>query len=219
MKLPTALLGAVRNTMGNHGDWHLARRPRRWIPVEDRPKWSQAREHYLNPKFVTEKGSGREFLEFHRMMVRHFRWLIENTPGHNYVFIPWTDVPDWLRAGPDNPRGFSDEYLAEQNTKTSNLINNNSASTADQLGSFLESTDVYDSSGLNFHNHSHGLIAGYEYKAGSGYEGAEMDDFATAHYNEHFWNLHGLLDETYASWQRAHGETPDQSPLDPGVHH
>jgi hypothetical protein len=37
----------------------------------------------------------------------------------------------------------------------------------------------------------------------------------TAHHNEHFWSLHGWIDELFAEWQRAHGEPVDQSPQPP----
>jgi hypothetical protein len=44
-----------------------------------------------------------------------------------------------------------------------------------------------------------------------------MNDPATAPHNRHFWGLHGWIDESFARWQRAHGEAVDQSPISPHV--
>ena len=45
-----------------------------------------------------------------------------------------------------------------------------------------------------------------------------MNAFGTAPHNEHFWGLHGWIDERLADWQRAHGEAVEQSPLPPSHH-
>ena len=204
--------------MRNHGAWHTARLLERWIRHDDLQDWQEARHLYPDVKFVTEEGSGRQFLDFHRLMLRHFMWLVEHTPGHEYVFVPWADLPAWLKAAPENLGGFTSEYLYAQKTVTDSLVIG-PTTTADQLGSFLESTKLNNSFGSNIHNLCHAAIAAYEYRGALGYEGAEMDDFATAHYNGHFWNLHGWLDDIYARWQSVHGEPVDQTPLDPGEGH
>jgi hypothetical protein len=149
-------------------------------------------------------------------MMRHFRWLVENTAGHSFVLQPWTGVPDWLMATPRNPGGFSEDYLRAQTLRTRYLIYNG---TADELGNFLESTHLDHTFGSNLHNLCHGAVAAHEASRGFGYEGAEMDDFSKAHFNEHFWNFHAWLDNIYAEWQLCRGEQVDQSPRDPRLDH
>lgn len=204
--------------MGAHGAWHTARLLEVWLPMDERGEWRAARALYPNVKPVTAEVSGQQFLEFHRLMLRHFKWLVANTPNHNHVLQPWSELPAWLKESPENPGGFTDVYLAAWKERVDSLIHDPN-STADQLGHFLESTKLDSSLGSNMHNLCHAEIAAYEYRGPSGYEGAEMDDFATAHYNAHFWNLHGWLDGLYAQWQSHHGQLVDQSPMDPGGIH
>ena len=111
-------------------------------------------------------------------------------------FTPWTGIPEWLRQARTTPRGFSADYLTRVSQGTAELVDD-PMSTADQLGCFLESTQLYHSPpGLNFHNICHELIATYEYNVGSGYEGAEMDSFDTAHYNDQF----GSCMSSWTTW-------------------
>lgn len=218
MRLHPNLIDALRQHMPWHGDWHTARLPRHWLPVVDRPGWDVARGHYPNLKYVTEAGSGAEFLTFHREMIRHFKWIVENTLNHNYNYVPWSDLPDFLKSGPNSPGGLAESYLSEWRRRVDLMIQD-PQSTVDQLGNFLESTKLDASWGSNIHNLCHGIIAGIEYRGPSGYEGAEMDDFDTAHFNHFFWELHGWLDDIYARWQVTHGESVDQSPMDPSGGH
>lgn len=218
MRLPDILIARLAEHMPTHGEWHTARMLRVWIPYAARPRWDAARGFYPDVLFVTQAGSGRQFLEFHRLMLRHFKWIVDNTEGHNYLFEPWDGVPTSLREGPANPGGFTQAYLDAQRAGVDKLIAPGAAD-LDTLGSFLESTRLDNSFGSNVHNLCHAAIASYEYGVGTGFEGAEMDDFATAHFNRQFWNLHGWLDNIYADWQRSNGEPVYQLPLNPGMHH
>ena len=222
MRLPPVLVDALQEHMGDHGMWHMARWPEQWFSEVDRTQWREAKDHFNKPPIseppipVTEVGSGRQFLEFHRMMLRHFKWILLNTPGHNHELRPWTAVPDWLKADPAEWRGFSTRYLDRFSTRVLFLIEDPD-STDEMLGGFLESNELDTSKGRNFHNLCHGFVAAFETRQNTpgNLVGAEMDDFATAHYNEHFWNLHAWLDNLYGQWQEKHHEVVDQSPMNP----
>ncbi len=211
MRLPDVLYNALREQMGNHGNWHLARQRRGWLPVAVRRSWEQARQENTTLKFLDEAGSGEEFLTFHRHMVRHFKWLCDpaNLPGHSYRFEPWTELPAWLAAM------YPPGWLGDAYGGILRLIR---YGTADELGSFIERTERDYTAGSGVHNRAHGYIARFEavkYPNDPRMENAAMTDLSTAHFNEHFWGLHGWIDEIYAMWQRAHGQEVDQSPMMP----
>ncbi|MBL8963902.1 MAG: tyrosinase family protein [Phycisphaerae bacterium] len=213
MKLPQTLYDAVRAHMGDHGDWHQARYRERWLPVDERAEWRAARARFPTLKFLDEPGAGEQFLTFHREMIRNFKWLIANTPGHGYTLEAWTRVPSDLESW------FRPMTLARSYARILELIVHG---TADQLGSFIERTELDTSEGSNLHNLLHGLIDAKEARDHPGHPSlieAGMADLSVAHYNEHFWSLHAWIDDLYAMWQRAHGQIPDQSALEPDHSH
>lgn len=213
MKLPEPLYAAVREHMDHHGDWHLARFRERWLPVPERADWRRARDTFPDLKFLDEVGAGEQFLTFHRTMVRQFKWIIDHTTGHNFRFVPWPRIRD------DLVQGLPPTMLLHAHARILELVREG---TRDQLGSFIERTQTDHTPGSNLHTALHGLIDAKEsqdFPGDRSLREASMADLSVAHYNEHFWGLHGWIDNIYALWELAHGITPDQSPLEPSHDH
>lgn len=198
MRLPDALYQAMLPVFEHHGFWHFAR-----IPAN--PNFEAARKVFPHLKLVTEPGSGEEFLRFHRVMMRNFKWLVENTPAAAYQFVPWTQLPDFLV-----------ELLGPNSVSTALAgIEARVAGSADELGGYIEANRVVQPppAGANIHNYSHGAISEYEQLPAD--SGADMKSLIESPYNEYFWKLHGWIDDYFAAWQSGHGEAIDQSALDP----
>lgn len=67
------------------------------------------------------------------------------------------------------------------------------------------------------HDLSHGAVSEIEKEKGLPEE-YSMGRPSTAHRNSVFYQLHGWIDELYASWQRTQGDEPDLTPKQPGGH-
>lgn len=216
MKLKKPLLDDVRQCMdAHHGAWHLARVPRDWMmTVEDQLKWDKATEiieqsHPNQPLIeVTKSGAGEQFLEMHRTMLGEFFAMAQ---ARGFVLPKWGEsLPADLMYSPKNPVGLTEEYVAKSTTRVEEIINDPD-STADDLGNFLESTQLDTSLGSDIHNQCHKVIAAVEYRDGKleEYQDAEMDNFSTAHRNVQFWQLHEWLDRFYTRWQETHRDPDD----------
>lgn len=213
MILPEALVGAIRHHMATHGDWHIARHRERWLPMDEREDWRRARAAYPDIKYLDEAGAGEEFLEFHRMMIRHYKWILLNTPGHNVKWYVWPRVPAiYMQRLPAHARTSALAGIER--------IIQDPASTAEDLGAFIERTRLVTTPGSDVHNLLHGVIGNIENEMYPNHPqrfAASMADLSVAHYNENFWILHGWIDDIYARWQTAHSIAVDQSPLDPAL--
>lgn len=189
--------------------------------------WQEARSQFPNLKFLNEAGSGEEFLVFHREMIRHFKWQVDQTPEADYRYEPWPDIPSWIVAAFEQSQPG---YLAAAQAEIQRLVQ---VGTLDELGAFIEATQTALNPARNLHNRTHGLISAMERNVTIAaasllsifspvvpitVDDADMGNLATSPHNDHFWQLHGWIDERYADWQRAHGETVDQSPLE-HMHH
>jgi hypothetical protein len=155
-------------------------------------------------------GSGRQFLDFHRKMIREFKWYVINTPGPRYDYRPWRELPAWLAGLMD---ASLPQYREHQLATIDSIIQ---CQDADDLGHFLEGCGPHNEPGL--HGYVHGLVSAYECVFFGKQPLSDMASQATAIYNEHFWGLHGWIDKFYANWQRLRGELVDQSPLAPDPH-
>lgn len=212
MRLPQPLFEAVRRAMAHHGHWHLARTPRAWIPTADRPEWEEAHAHFPDLIPINQVGAGAEFLTFHRTMIRQFKWLIDNTPGHFFVYKPWPRIPDELVTA------LPPSMFSRAHARILELIRQG---TLDQLGSYLERTATDFTAGSNLHTALHGIIDARETRMGASARDQRecgMADLTVAHCNEQFWGLHGWIDDIYALWEYAHKQIPNQEPLEPGGH-
>lgn len=209
MRLPEHIYTALKPHMAHHAPWHVARRP--------------GNEAMRGPgtAFPTllgllDVGSGEQFLRFHRDMVRVFKWVLANTPGPAYTYTPWPELPPFVA---DLFEANDPGFLAGVYSRTIELV---AQSTAEQLGAFIEATLTSTEPRRGLHDSTHGAVDQYEvgqFGAGAaGLKDARMNAFGTAPHNEHFWGLHGWIDERFADWQRAHGEAVDQSPLPPSHH-
>ncbi|MBP6822498.1 MAG: hypothetical protein KA368_13195 [Acidobacteria bacterium] len=206
MRLPDHIYNAIKPPFAHHATWHAARLP-------DRRDMRGPGTEHPDLKGINEAGSGEQFLRFHRDMVRVFRWIVEHTPGPQFLYTPWPQLPDWLaEIFETKVPGFLQSAYQEIDRLAVE-------GTADQLGGFIEATLMNIHPQRNIHNYTHREIADYEARRfGSTHPGlvdASMRRLDTAPHNEHFWGLHGWIDGVFARWQVAHGETVNQEPLHP----
>ncbi|MDX2043558.1 MAG: tyrosinase family protein [Acidobacteriota bacterium] len=206
MRLPDHIYNALKPLFAQHADWHVARMP-------EHSHLRGPGTHFPGLQGLNQAGSGEQFLRFHREMVRIFKWVLANTPGPAYPYTPWPRLPDWVANLFESSRpGF----LAEAYQETNRLV---IEGTADELGNFIEATRLSSHPVRGIHNRTHGTVAAYERQtfgvSNPLLVDAQMDSSRTAPHNEHFWGLHGWIDEVFAEWQRLHNEIVDQSPLDP----
>ena len=211
MRLPLAVYKLTKMYFGHHGCWHRLREP----------TFTQAqRDECFPPDEVfpkglrnwNEKGNGEDFLKFHRLMIRNFKWILEQLPEPRYAYIPWKDFPDWLAPIIDAADPTYRERLEkelEKKIRTAEL---------DDLGQFIEGAAGANDDFPQVHWLVHDLVAKYEALIFGRQPAANMSDMSTACFNEHFWRFHGLIDHWYAQWQREHGEKVDQSALMPHEH-
>jgi hypothetical protein len=144
---------------------------------------------------MDRRGSGEQFLEFHRGMIGAFRRILADSPSDGFAWNPWPALPGWLVeffswAQP----GFLDGAL----TRVEGLVRGGGA---DDLGNFLESTLVVFEPFGGLHGLAHANVAAYEeHRFGRDHpllRGAAMDQAETSPFNEHFWGLHGWIDDRY----------------------
>ena len=215
MKLPDAVFAHTNTIFQHHFCWHLARSPAGGsIRAAVEPHLSRD----LRPIHDTDTaGSGRQFLVFHREMIRIFKHICIQT---NFPFAPWGPrLPRWVEELFEASEEHGPQFLPAAYQRIEELIVSGSL---DDLGNFIEATSLASGQpGAGVHNAAHHLISAFEVQrfGVAAVAGAEMTPFLNSHSNEHFWGLHGWIDNLYARWQVAHGESPDQTPLDPAGHH
>lgn len=213
MKLPSPLFDAVQHYMPAHGDWHIARLPELSVDPPDRSRWERARRKFPWVTPLDQRGAGREFLAFHRTMIREFRWIAAHKGINPDEYLSWPKLPGWVC------RYFDAEFLRESNRRIREMLHHASD---DALGRYIE-THRYDRSyGAGIHDRAHGHIAAHEFAVFPNHPDhnhAAMDQPDKAHLNEHFWGLHAWIDELYNAWQVIHGEPESRSATQPAHDH
>ena len=202
MKLPFHIYRAVKEPFAHHGCWHYMRMPS--VPDDVRNR--------CFPGLIAagEPGSGLQFLDFHRHMIRHFKWYTINTSGPRYDYRPWTAPPLWLSGVME---AYSPGYLDRMLASIQGLV---ASGDADDLGRFIEGSGAHIEPGL--HGVIHGMVSMFEELCFGKQPLSDMGSQMTAPFNEHFWGLHGWIDGIYADWQRLRGDVVDQSPVVPHPH-
>jgi hypothetical protein len=194
------LFRAVKEPFAHHGCWHRMRDPNVPDPVRQR----------CFPKLIPlgKPGSGAQFLEFHRHMIRHFKWFVANTPGPRYAYRPWQELPHWIKGILD---AWHPDFVPETLAEIEVLIRRG---TLDDLGKFIEGDGPKVRPG-GLHAVLHLWISQHELALFGKHPESDMGSLQTAPFNEHFWDAHGWIDAFYARWQELHGEVPDLSPVPP----
>jgi hypothetical protein len=211
MKLPSPIFELVRAKFSCHGCWHRLRMPdsSRAQAIRNRcfgkgelgtlwPKGLQAQE---NP------GSGQDFLLFHRLMIRNFKWIVEHAKP-SYQYRPWVDFPPFVASALDQT---SASYRRDLDKKLNDMVVN---ATLDDLGRFIEGSDSFTP---HIHFMVHGIVHDFEEDNYGAQPESDMGRFQVAALNEHFWGLHGWIDEIYAKWQRAHRQKVNQIAAKPNT--
>jgi hypothetical protein len=188
VRLPDPLDLAVKSLSASHGRWHAAReREGRRLRVFE--------SEFPGLVGPGEPGSGAQFLEYHRVLMRAFEPMVRESGAAEVALRPWREVPYWLSqffawAQPG--------YLTGALGHLQDIVR---AGSPDDLGRFLESPPTAEHPFRGLHDVSHTMIAIYErHRFGAdhpGLEGAGMGSPETSPHNAHFWGLHGWIDELY----------------------
>lgn len=217
MQLPSAILDEVHRYFdAHHPAWHLARERKNpaWS-LDDQKAWDAARKMFPTLKFRDEAGAGAEFITFHRDMMREYKWILDQHTDAGLTYSPWPSIPKDVADVIDNEFVGMSGYTSTGEKELQTLAE---TSSLDGLGSFMEPAPRADpANGRGLHDFSHGAVSEIEKKLHLPAK-YSMGSPSTAHRNIVFYQLHGWIDELYASWQRAHGEQPDLSPKKPGMH-
>lgn len=214
MRLPHHLFLRTRDAFQQHPVWHLARLRERWLPAVHRPLWQRARDTFPALRYLDQPGAGEEYLRYHRALIRAFEWLADANPAAGVVYAPWPRLPEWLTRSFSRDDGHGPGFLEGADDRIRQLVEEG---TADQLGQFLEPTEVARAPFDGLAGAAYHLLARVESLTldPTLVAGAELSAMSMAPNNAAFWGLHGWLDEHYAAWQRRHGEVVDQSLLAP----
>jgi hypothetical protein len=213
MKLPNNIYAMVKEYMGHHGCWHKLRREDYSQEARNRCFSPGGPSHWPWPNGLKEQGqqgSGDDFLKFHRLMIRNFRWIVATAPGPRYSYIPWQQFPPWLI---DIFTMVDPRYVTRVNEDLDGIVSN-SAKSSDDLGRRIEGPQI-GAAFPNIHSNVHGAVSDYEFKHFGAQTSCDMGKASVSMLNEHFWGFHGWIDNYYAHWQIAHGDTVDQSPVKP----
>lgn len=214
MRLPHHLFLRTRDAFRHHPVWHLARLRESWLPSVHRPLWQRARATFPMLRYLDQPGAGEEYLRYHRALIRAFEWLADANPAAGVVYAPWPRLPEWLTRAFSRDDGHGPGFLEGADDRIRQLLEEG---TADQIGQFLEPTDVARAPFDGVVGAAYQLVARVEALTldPTLVAGAELTALSTAPNNAAFWGLHGWVDEQYAAWQRRHGEPVDQTPLAP----
>jgi Common central domain of tyrosinase len=205
MKLPSPIFESVKSAFAHHGCWHSLRV---FGTNADLARCFPQGAMLPNvPRLVPNCGCGEDFLRFHRLMIRNFKWIIDNSPLPKYRYASWTDFPDWLSPLIDGVTSAT--YRQELAGTLNSMISN---SNLDALGQFIEGEK---NDGPHIHYIVHELVHDYEESHYGPQTESDMGVPALSPCNEHFWAFHGWIDDIYARWQTAHGESPNRTSLKP----
>ena len=189
VRLPDPLYAAVKPISAPHARWHEARdaERRRLLGLESE-----------FPGLIDRgaPGSGAQFLEYHRKMLLDFDPALRERAPAELSVRPWREIPYWLS------QFFSwaqPGYLPGALGRLREIV---AGGTPDELGRFLETPPSAQAPFSGLHEVAHTLIAIYErHRFGADYPGlddAGMGSPETSPHNEHFWGLHGWIDDLYA---------------------
>lgn len=212
MRLPDNIYKLATVYFGHHGCWHYLRLvPDDLGGQEIRANCFPPKEFRLWPgglRMQGAPGSGEDFLKFHRMMIRNFKWVVMTSGLPKYFYVPWPDFPIWLSSILDAMDPF---YRQRLSCAVDEMILNASL---DDLGRFIEGSPKI-AAFPDIHSKVHSIVSVYEQAFFGPQPASDMGNPYLSACNEHFWRFHGWIDEIYARWQTAHGENVDQSPLKP----
>lgn len=200
MRLPLAIYDLAFPAFAHHGCWHDMRDGLYDDNVVKRcfPGLIQA----------GDPGSGQQFLEFHRHMIRHFKWILLQVKELDYEYRPWVELPPWVVSYMDI--NFHPGYLESQLFNIERAVKERSL---DELGMIIEGT-ISHAQPDGVHAWVHDAVSWWETQMlGHPAPGADMGKQHTAIFNDHFWRFHGWIDHFYARWQQLGGEAVDDSPL------
>ncbi|QHW31596.1 hypothetical protein GZH47_12590 [Paenibacillus rhizovicinus] len=146
--------------------------------LQEHMRWHHA-NHYNDPSQLPP-GYGLNFLQFHRQFINKvYQWY--NGQGLDPQLVAgWQGVPEAIRNTP----------CYNQQAEARVLYNPQSFASADQLGLFLEQSNL------------HGCI---HQEAARIFGEPYLNDFDIAPQSTMFYNIHGMIDQWYRNWERATG--------------
>jgi hypothetical protein len=206
MLLPPPLFVVLSSHFDHHNAWHVARQPSQaTLRATFRGECGDALAG------LHEVGSGCDFLRFHRRMMRHFFFVLQEVNYSAFEFRPWPDrrLPGWVEGAIANR--YPDFDLAVSYHEIERFV---AAGDVENLGGFMEANESWRGSpGASLHNRAHMGLDMLECGMFCGDSSARMKDLGNSPGNVFFWLLHDWIDRRYEECQRNSGEPVDRSPL------
>lgn len=146
--------------------------------LDEHMRWHHA-NHYDDPSQLPP-GYGQNFLNFHRQFIHKVYAWYKNQPLDQSLIAPWQGVPEVIRQ----------TACYDPNAEARVLNNPRSFATADELGLFIEGSNL------------HGCI---HQEAARAFNEPALNDFDIAPSTTMFYNIHGMIDRWYRNWEQATG--------------
>lgn len=205
MLLPAPIFVEISNHFNHHNAWHVARLPSQaTLRAAFRGECSDALAG------MHEVGSGCDFLKFHRRMMRHFFFVLQEVNYGAFEFTVWPErrLPSWVE-GAITAKYPDFDWTAAYDT-IERLI---AEGDVENLGGFIEANELWRGSpGASLHNRAHMGLDLLECGMFCGDNSSRMKDIGTSPGNVFFWLLHDWIDRRYEECQRNLGERVDRSP-------
>ncbi|WP_219835195.1 hypothetical protein [Paenibacillus sp. R14(2021)] len=146
--------------------------------LQEHMRWHHA--NHVNDPSQLPTGYGQNFLQFHRQYItKALQWYVQQ--GYDPQLVAaWQGVPEVIRRS----------SCYNQGAEARVLYNPRSFATLDQLGLFIEGSNL------------HGCI---HQEAARAFGEEALNDFDIAPRSTMFYNIHGMIDQWYANWERAQG--------------
>ncbi len=202
-----------------HQLWHLVRSEANWNRLPEESREQLREEGWKAPRFEQDAGAGIDFLYMHRVMIQMVDEHLHHFPGPYHKVEGWNPIPFQDNNAdypvPPNWPGADDAFATAKHPDMAELYKRRVAEqfrndewlrskTLDEVGSEIEWT-VHGWMHLRWSQRPAVDIwaAGVE----NDWLGAPF----SSHVNDHFWKLHGWIDETIGAWERANNKVADLS--------
>ncbi|SDW67624.1 hypothetical protein [Paenibacillus sp. CF384] len=147
--------------------------------LQEHVQWHHA-NHHDDPSQLPA-GYGAKFMQFHRYFInKALQWYYQQ--GYDPQLVaPWQSVPEAIR----------NTSCYNRNAEARLMNNLQSFSTLDQLGLFIEGSNL------------HGCI---HQEASRIFGENFLNDFDLAPQSTYFYQIHGMLDQWYKRWEQLAGQ-------------
>ncbi|MFT5779156.1 MAG: hypothetical protein ACI837_002113 [Crocinitomicaceae bacterium] len=210
---------ATEEVRAYHHLWHLVRNESNWNNLTPAQK-AQLGPDWVAPRFEGKANAGLDFLFMHREMIKMVNNHLHHLSDPTYTKVEgWNPIPfaandatwpmpliwpnaheafDWaknLNTAAYYKKRVNDEFRSDTWLKSISL---------DKLGTELE-TSVHGWMHLRWSDTPPANL--WDNSVNNDWLGAPY----SSHVNNHFWKLHGFIDETITAWENANNKLADLS--------